>query len=163
MKKTNEEDGVWRTVGGRRIFIRKGQNLSEAMIESGKFKKNGFLGKEFLGVKGKEAIDKLLEEKTGHVKGAFSREDIGDIDLIWGNSAMGLQHIIERRIKTKQNLEKVLTNLDETITNGVPKLSRNKDGKLKIILEYKDQRAIIGTEIQNESIQFVLTLYEIYK
>lgn len=30
-------DGVWRTVGGRRIFIKDGQSLSEAMIESGKF------------------------------------------------------------------------------------------------------------------------------
>jgi len=31
------EDGVWRTVGGRRIFIKKGQSLEEAMKESGKF------------------------------------------------------------------------------------------------------------------------------
>ncbi len=33
----NEEDGNWRTIGGRKVFIRKGQNLSEAMRESGKF------------------------------------------------------------------------------------------------------------------------------
>lgn len=32
------EDGVWRTVGGRRIFIKKGQDLASAMKESGKFK-----------------------------------------------------------------------------------------------------------------------------
>ena len=37
-KKWDEEDGVWRTIGGRRIFIRKGQNMSDAMKESGKFK-----------------------------------------------------------------------------------------------------------------------------
>ena len=30
--------GVWRTIGGRRVFIKNGQSLSEAMIESGKFK-----------------------------------------------------------------------------------------------------------------------------
>lgn len=29
--------GVWRTVGGRRIFIKDGQSLSDAMKESGKF------------------------------------------------------------------------------------------------------------------------------
>ena len=34
----NEEDGVWRTVGGRRIFIRNGQSLADAMVKSGKFK-----------------------------------------------------------------------------------------------------------------------------
>lgn len=31
------EDGVWRTIGGRRVFIKKGQSLSGAMKESGKF------------------------------------------------------------------------------------------------------------------------------
>lgn len=38
MKKYDEDDGVWRTVGGRRIFIRTGQDLSSAMRKSGKFK-----------------------------------------------------------------------------------------------------------------------------
>lgn len=33
-----EEKGVWRTVGGRRIFIKEGQSLTEAMRDSGKFK-----------------------------------------------------------------------------------------------------------------------------
>ena len=33
-----EENGVWRTVGGRRIFIKEGQDLATAMKESGKFK-----------------------------------------------------------------------------------------------------------------------------
>lgn len=37
-KKYEEQDGVWRTIGGRRVFIRKGQDLSSAMKESGKFK-----------------------------------------------------------------------------------------------------------------------------
>lgn len=31
-------DGVWRTISGRRVFIRTGQSLSDAMKESGKFK-----------------------------------------------------------------------------------------------------------------------------
>ena len=39
MKKYDEKDGVWRTVGGRRIFIKNGQSLSDAMIKSGKFKR----------------------------------------------------------------------------------------------------------------------------
>lgn len=38
MSKYDESDGVWRTVGGRRIFIRDGQSLSDAMKSSGKFK-----------------------------------------------------------------------------------------------------------------------------
>lgn len=33
-----DEGGVWRTVSGRRIFIKDGQSLTDAMRESGKFK-----------------------------------------------------------------------------------------------------------------------------
>ena len=39
MKKFDEDDGVWRTIGGRRIFIENGQSLSDAMKKSGKFKR----------------------------------------------------------------------------------------------------------------------------
>lgn len=38
MAKDDFEDGVWRTVGGKRIFIRNGESLSSAMKKSGKFK-----------------------------------------------------------------------------------------------------------------------------
>lgn len=38
MAKDDEKDGVWRTVGGRRIFIRNGESLTDAMKNSGKFK-----------------------------------------------------------------------------------------------------------------------------
>jgi hypothetical protein len=34
--------GVWRTVGGRRIFIKDGQSLSDAMKASGKFKEKEY-------------------------------------------------------------------------------------------------------------------------
>ena len=33
------ENGIWRTVGGRRIFIKDGEDLKTAMKKSGKFKK----------------------------------------------------------------------------------------------------------------------------
>lgn len=33
------DDGVWRTIAGRRVFIKEGQSLTDAMKESGKFKK----------------------------------------------------------------------------------------------------------------------------
>lgn len=32
-----DENGVWRTISGRRVFIRDGQSLTDAMRESGKF------------------------------------------------------------------------------------------------------------------------------
>lgn len=69
-----EENGVWRTVGGRRIFIKEGQDLASAMKESGKFSKSSKVQKiekikynlpkdnsEFTKTI-KENIDKLIEE-----------------------------------------------------------------------------------------------------
>ena len=44
------------------------------------------IGPEFKGVRRQAAVRKLIEEKRGHVKGAFHRKEIGDIDLIWGNA-----------------------------------------------------------------------------
>lgn len=34
----DDSEGKWRTIGGRRVFIREGQSLSDAMKASGKFK-----------------------------------------------------------------------------------------------------------------------------
>ena len=48
-KKKEDLGGVWRTVGGRRIFIKDGQDLYEAMNDSGKFtnlKKENFKRKK---------------------------------------------------------------------------------------------------------------------
>ena len=41
MAELNGKNGVWRTVGGRRIFIANGEDLKTAMKNSGKFKPNG--------------------------------------------------------------------------------------------------------------------------
>lgn len=35
-----DENGAWRTISGRRVFIRDGQSLTDAMRESGKFEKS---------------------------------------------------------------------------------------------------------------------------
>lgn len=40
MAKDDFANGVWRTVGGRRIFIKDGEDLETAMKKSGKFDKN---------------------------------------------------------------------------------------------------------------------------
>ena len=57
----DKEDGVWRTVGGRRIFIRNGQSLSDAMIESGKFK--GQKNKKGARESYREEIPKIEDER----------------------------------------------------------------------------------------------------
>lgn len=59
--------------------------------------------KEFKGYSGAKAIEKLLLEKQGFVQGAFSRNDIGDIDVVYGevtdpktHKGYGLAHIFDK-------------------------------------------------------------------
>ena len=54
-------EGVWRTIGGRRIFIKTGQSVSSAMKESGKFKKATKTTKEDLKGANREEQKKINE------------------------------------------------------------------------------------------------------
>jgi hypothetical protein len=47
----------------------------------------GEFGDIYTGIKGDEAIQFLLQLKTGEVCGAFVRLDIGEIDLIGGQGS----------------------------------------------------------------------------
>lgn len=114
-----------------------------------------FLGKEFTGVKGQAAIDKLMQEKQGHIKGAFTRKDIGGIDLVWGDESKGLAHIIKRRKETGQSLGKLLSSLSEVIEKG--DLSFAKQGRFEI--NHKGKKAIIEPKLYGDNIQFLFTAY----
>jgi hypothetical protein len=56
------EDGVWRTVRGRRIFIKEGQSLSDAMKNSGKFEEKD------VKTKLKKQFDKNKEKQSDNQK-----------------------------------------------------------------------------------------------
>lgn len=63
-QKYDESDGVWRTIGGRRVFIKNGQSLSDAMKESGKFSR----------VKRNEQLYKKLDEEKNNTKNMLDLE-----------------------------------------------------------------------------------------
>ena len=62
-----------------------------------------FYGEKIEGrnLKGRRALFKMLEVRNGYIPAAFHRDDIGDIDLVWGDSIAGLSHIIQRRMEKK--------------------------------------------------------------
>ena len=64
---------------------------------------------------GEFAIAKLLNEKQGQVSGAFYRKELGDIDLVWGDSNFGLKHILDKHGSEFKDIAK---ELDEIIQNG---------------------------------------------
>jgi hypothetical protein len=86
-----------------------------------------FLGTAFAGFKGQEAINKLLKEKQGYVPNAFYRDDIGGIDLVWGDERKGLLHLINNREKDKININNLLENLNDIIKYGEIYYNPEKD------------------------------------
>ncbi|WP_459177885.1 putative barnase/colicin E5 family endoribonuclease, partial [Helicobacter salomonis] len=83
-------------------------------------------------LKGKEAVAKLLQERRGQVAGAFYREDLGHIDLVWGNvegkgnkaTGWGLSKILEKHIDDFREfegatpLEKLGNGINEIVQRG---------------------------------------------
>ncbi|GAA7390473.1 hypothetical protein MM0346_06670 [Helicobacter pylori] len=118
------------------------------------------------------AINKLLETKKGFVAGAFYKEGLGDIDLVWGNSKYGLEHIFIRRESdaidkgmSKEEAKKyaleIINNIPNIISNG--KLSKDDLGRLSI--EFKNQRVGLNDSWKGETLnnRWVITSYEIDK
>lgn len=64
-------DGVWRTVSGRRIFIKEGQSLTDAMKESGKFEKSKNIDNAI-----KETLKKLNEKELQEMFQNTKNEDV---------------------------------------------------------------------------------------
>ncbi|UOR23174.1 DUF3519 domain-containing protein [Helicobacter pylori] len=116
------------------------------------------------------AINKLLETKKGFVAGAFHKEGLGDIDLVWGNKDYGLEHILKRKQSdaidkgmSKEEAKKyaleIINNIPNIISNG--KLSKDDLGRLKI--EFKNQRVGLNDSWKGETLnnRWVITSYEL--
>jgi hypothetical protein len=71
--------------------------------------------------KGQDAVEFLLEKQDGHIVGAFTHPELGDIDLVWGDEYAGLKHIIERRTKQygEEKFNRWIRHLSENIENGM--------------------------------------------
>jgi len=115
------------------------------------------MGKEYVGVKGQEAVDKLLAEKQGHVKGAFYREDIGEIDLFWGDKTAGLCHIVRRRKEEGNNPEKFLKNISMVIEKG--KVFQNRQNPERVNISYKGKMAVVTFELLGTETTALLTAF----
>lgn len=115
------------------------------------------LGQEYKGVRGQAAVEKLLKEKQGHVKAAFHRDDIGDIDLVWGNDDCGLQHILKRRDEQGIDTGEFMKNLAEVVEKGNFR-KKNSRGNFEIIHEGKI--AVISPELNGNKLTFLLTAFK---
>ena len=115
----------------------------------------------------KEAIAKLLETKEGQVAGAFYKEGLGDIDLVWGDSTFGLAHILERRTQdfikeglseaeAKAKAREFVESIPEIIENG-----KIRKEKTRAFIEFNDKQSVIALDYKgDDSRKWLLTAYK---
>ncbi|EAK9949889.1 hypothetical protein A0Y56_05490 [Campylobacter upsaliensis] len=127
-------------------------NLKDILEAEEKPLKDEF-GVNFEGFKGKEAVQKLLEEQRGQVKGAFYKEGLGEIDLVWGDKNYGLEHILNKHGGEFKNLARELS---EAVENG--KIVKDDKGRLR--LEYENKIVGIKDNWKGEkTAHWVVTAY----
>lgn len=99
--------GVFRTVGGRRIFIKEGQDLASAMKESGKFSKKQGKGKEEDKKNNKENRIKELEKQKEEAKGFLAKAKVQEeIDALNKGYESVEEYRKAKEEKHKEALEK---------------------------------------------------------
>ncbi|WRF08861.1 DUF3519 domain-containing protein [Helicobacter pylori] len=114
------------------------------------------------------AINKLLETKKGFVAGAFHKEGLGDIDLVWGNKDYGLEHILKRREKqaknkglNEQQAKEYALNIAKTIPEVIDKgVKVERNGRMAI--EYQNIRVGLKDNWKGEKLpnHWIITGYE---
>ncbi|UOR73985.1 DUF3519 domain-containing protein [Helicobacter pylori] len=123
------------------------------------------------------AINKLLETKKGFVAGAFHKEGLGDIDLVWGtpktkdSDGYGLAHILERRISNEMKkglseteAKEYALNVVKSIPEVLEKGAKGTDSLGRVFVDYGNKRVGLNNEWKNEKLEnhWVITSYELY-
>lgn len=106
--------------------------------------------------KAKEAAQFLRKHKDSYLKGVFYRDDIGDIDLVWGNDKAGLQHIVKRHILEQTDFDSIndaIEAIEKTIKNG--KIDTTKSDF--IVIDNGKYRVVLA---KSENGNWILTAYD---
>ncbi|GAA8475838.1 DUF3519 domain-containing protein [Helicobacter pylori] len=123
------------------------------------------------------AINKLLETKKGFVAGAFYKEGLGDIDLVWGtpktkdSNGYGLAHILERRISNEMKkglseteAKEYASNIVKSIPEVLEKGTKGTDHLGRVFVDYGNKRVGLNNEWKKEKLgnHWVISSYELY-
>jgi len=153
MAKYDESDGVWRTIGGRKVFIKNGQDLASAMIESGKFKKGGMRATYR---KAKQEDDEINKKRAQEQEKGFAKQaekELRDIRKEPNEKVIKEElKDIEREKEQKDLRGKGLT--DDEIDKGYKDVNEAiKDKANSEYEEYKKMRLDDPSKYTNEDIK----------
>ena len=140
MPKYNETDGVWRTIGGRRVFIKTGQSISDAMKESGKFNKATKVKVEGYSHKIDSDYEDRLAKYKEIQKDANKRYDKGEIDKKERNKLIDDAH--DKYIKQKELSKNIVDEVNESNREYAKKKAEEyKNTKDPMFQDVKEERA----------------------
>lgn len=128
------EKGVWRTIGGRRVFIKEGQDLASAMKESGKFKS---AKKIKIGDDRDKKLDDVIEKNKNKTQGELRKAISESNDE---TEKIGLKKLYDDMINEDKNIAKAMTEekkANEPIEKRLEKQNRYTESES--IKEVKDK------------------------
>lgn len=113
-----------------------------------------------------KAISDCLDAKAD-VPAAFSRGDIGIIDLKYGDSKKGMAHIVSRRdayAKSQpgaMNGKELISHLPEVLVRGAVKEDSSKGGHTMKTIELGAFRAILTKDHESSGNHWLLSAYDV--
>lgn len=143
MARYNNEDGVWRTIKGRHIFIKTGESLDSAMEREG-IKSSKKKSREKMNIKelNEHDLGDKYKGKGQNPNLVYSNGRRIDIDN-QGNATIWKDGKIERKTRLPENVkgDKVKNYFDDSLSSldnrGVEKITRN--GKTYNVVEHKGE------------------------
>ncbi|PNU05803.1 hypothetical protein A8V01_14655 [Novosphingobium guangzhouense] len=97
-----------------------------------------------------EARDQLMGERGGEVPGALWHQDVGSIDVKWGNDKGGLSKIAEKHPEVLEDLPALLEAM------GVKSRSDNR-----IVLQSLDHKAVVRLDYDGQAQTWLLSAYQV--
>lgn len=120
---------------------------------------------EFKG-RGAEALTHLLKVRQGQVVGAFYKEGLGEITLVWGkvtdpinHKGYGLAHILDKRtaeLKSEEKALEFIQKLPEIIEKGT--LIHQSDARFRI--EFESFVVGLRTKFDDIKHNFIITAFD---
>lgn len=121
-----EKDGVWRTIRGRRIFIRSGESLGSAMSRSGKFK--GITREKLKDdIMTKSVVDRINKRKQSKIGLPLNNKKNEKIDRKNKQHLANKGYINEKYYNPdNQAFDNRINETDNYYTNAKTRVERNK-------------------------------------
>ena len=165
-----DPNNIKSATGNNGEFSRENNDI---MFRDGKNKPNepkpigrSIFGNVYNQFKGKvlQAVKFLVNHESGDLLGVFHRNDIGDIDMVWGDEGGGLCHILNKHVNDKDfpSVKDLVSHIEDIINKGeiderhsnTDKLVLVKDGYLVTIRRNVREK---GIKIADKN--WVLTAY----